>query len=47
MTFLLIQIILGIVTLTSGVNIYLAALHQLTSVFLMMTILMMMYKLKS
>ena len=47
MVFLLTQIILGIVTLTSGVNIYLAALHQLTSVFLMMSILLLIYKVKS
>lgn len=47
MVLLLTQIILGIVTLTSGINIYLAALHQLTSVFLMMSILLLIYKLKS
>ncbi len=33
-TFVLIQIFLGIFTLTSGLNIYLASLHQISSIFL-------------
>ena len=44
--FLIIQIILGITTLISGLNIYLAALHQLTSIFLVMSIVSSIYRLK-
>ena len=44
--FLIIQIFLGITTLISGLNIYLAALHQLTSIFLVMSIVSSIYKLK-
>jgi len=44
--FLIIQIFLGITTLISGLNIYLAALHQLTSIFLVMSIVSTIYRLK-
>ena len=44
--FLIIQIFLGITTLISGLNIYLAALHQLTSIFLVMSIVSSIYRLK-
>lgn len=45
--FLLLQIILGILTLVSGVNIYLAALHQLTSILLVMSFLSLIFSLKN
>ena len=41
--FLLIQIILGILTLTSGLNIYLASGHQITSVLLVFTAINLYY----
>ena len=44
--FLVIQIVLGIYTLISGLNIYIAALHQLTSILLVMSILSLIYKVK-
>jgi len=44
--FLFLQILLGIFTLISGLNIYLAAFHQLTSILLVMSILLLIYKLK-
>ena len=37
--FLLVQVILGILTLISGLNIYLASLHQITSVLLILSAL--------
>ena len=45
--FLLLQVILGIFTLVSGVNIYLAALHQLASIFLVMSFLSLIFRLKN
>ena len=44
--FLVIQIVLGIYTLISGLNIYIAALHQLTSILLVMSILSLIYRVK-
>ena len=44
---LLLQIILGILTLITGVNIYLAALHQLTSILLVMSFLSLIFRLKN
>ena len=41
--FLLIQITLGILTLTSGLNIYLASGHQITSVLLVFTAINLYY----
>ena len=41
--FLLIQISLGILTLTSGLNIYLASGHQITSVLLVFTAINLYY----
>ena len=41
--FLVIQIILGILTLTSGLNIYLASGHQITSVLLVFTAINLYY----
>ena len=41
--FLLIQITLGIFTLTSGLNIYLASGHQITSVLLVFTAINLYY----
>ncbi len=41
--FLIIQIILGILTLTSGLNIYLASSHQITSVLLVFTAINLYY----
>ena len=43
---LLVQIILGIFTLISGINIYLAALHQITSILLIMSFLSLIFRLK-
>ena len=40
---LLIQVILGIITLISGINIYLASLHQITSVLLIFSALNLYY----
>jgi len=37
--FILIQILLGILVLTTGVNLYLASMHQISSIFLVVTIL--------
>jgi len=42
---LLAQIILGIFTLISGLNLYLASLHQITSVILVFTVLNLNHKL--
>ena len=44
---LLIQIILGILTLLSGLNIYLAATHQIASLILVSSVILLIYKLKS
>ena len=41
--FLLVQVILGILTLISGLNIYLASLHQITSVLLILSALNLYY----
>ena len=41
--FLIIQIILGIFTLLSGLNIYLASAHQITSVLLVFSALNLYY----
>ncbi len=41
--FLLVQVILGIFTLISGLNIYLASMHQITSVLLVLSALNMYY----
>ena len=41
--FLLLQITLGILTLISGLNIYLASLHQITSVFFILSALNLYY----
>ena len=41
--FLFLQIVLGIVTLISGLNIYLASLHQITSVILILSALNLYY----
>ena len=43
---LIFQIILGIGTLITGLNIYMAALHQLTSIFLLMSFIFVIYRLK-
>jgi cytochrome c oxidase assembly protein subunit 15 len=43
---LIFQIILGIGTLITGLNIYMAALHQLTSIFLLMSFILVIYRLK-
>ena len=43
-TALLIQILLGIVTLTSGVEIKYASLHQLGSIFVLTTYILLIYK---
>ena len=40
----LFQIILGILTLLSGLNIYLASLHQIGSILLISTILIAIYR---
>ena len=37
--FILIQILLGILVLTTGVNLYFASMHQISSIFLVVTIL--------
>ena len=42
---LLIQVLLGIFTLISGLNLYLASLHQITSVILVFTVLNLNHKL--
>jgi len=42
---LTIQVLLGIFTLISGLNLYLASLHQITSVILVYTVLSLNYKL--
>ena len=42
---LLIQVILGIFTLISGLNLYLASLHQITSVMLVFSVLKLNHKL--
>jgi cytochrome c oxidase assembly protein subunit 15 len=41
--FLFLQVILGIVTLVSGLNIYLASMHQITSVLLVFSALNLYY----
>ena len=41
--FLFLQILFGIITLVSGLNIYLASLHQLTSVLLIFSALNLYY----
>ena len=41
--FLILQIILGIITLISGLNIYLASAHQITSVLLVFSALNLYY----
>ena len=41
--FLTLQIVLGIFTLISGLNIYLASLHQITSIFLVFSALNLYY----
>ena len=43
--FLTIQVILGIFTLITGLNLYLASLHQITSVILVYTVLNLNHKL--
>ena len=40
---IIIQIILGILVLISGVNIYLASMHQISSIFLVVTMLNLYY----
>ena len=40
-----VQVFLGILTLISGLNLYLASLHQITSVILVITVLNLNYKL--
>ena len=45
--FIVFQIFLGILTLITGLNIYLAALHQFTSIMLISSIILLIYKLKS
>ena len=42
---LLIQVSLGILTLISGLHLYLASLHQITSVILILTVLNLNHKL--
>ena len=42
---LTIQVLLGIFTLISGLNLYLASLHQITSVILVFTVLNLNHKL--
>ena len=42
--FLILQIILGIFTLVSGINIYLASAHQICSLLLMLSVLNLYYK---
>ena len=42
---LLIQVLLGIFTLISGLNLYLASLHQITSVILVFSVLKLNHKL--
>ena len=44
-TILLTQVVLGIFTLISGLNLYLASLHQITSVILVFSVLNLNYKL--
>ena len=44
MLFLSIQVFLGIFTLITGLNIYMASLHQLTSIFLVLSVLYYNYK---
>tara|TARA_B100000575_G_C23137832_1_gene661427 strand:+ start:1325 stop:2341 length:1017 start_codon:yes stop_codon:yes gene_type:complete len=44
MLLLSIQVFLGIVTLITGLNIYMASLHQLTSIFLVLSVLYYTYK---
>ena len=39
------QVLLGIFTLVSGLNLYLASLHQITSVILVFTVLNLNHKL--
>jgi len=41
--FLLLQVILGIFTLISGLNIYLASMHQITSIILVLSALNLYY----
>ena len=41
---LITQVVLGILTLISGLNIYLASLHQITSVILVFTVLNLNHK---
>ena len=45
LSILLIQVVLGIFTLVSGLNLYLASLHQITSVILVFSVLNLNYKL--
>ena len=42
--FILAQIILGILVLTSGMNIYLASMHQISSIFLVVTVINLYYR---
>ena len=42
--FLILQIVLGIFTLISGLNIYLASLHQICSLFLILSVINLYYK---
>ena len=44
---LITQIILGILTLLSGINIYLAATHQIASLILVSSIILLIYKFKT
>ena len=42
---LILQVLLGIFTLISGLNLYLASLHQITSIILVFTVLNLNHKL--
>ena len=42
---LILQVLLGILTLISGLNLYLASLHQITSIILVFTVLNLNHKL--
>ena len=42
--FLLLQVFLGVLTLVSGLNIYLASAHQLTSVVLTLSLINLYYR---
>ncbi|NCW80038.1 MAG: hypothetical protein EBW08_04015, partial [Pelagibacteraceae bacterium] len=41
------ETLLGILTLLSGLNIYLAATHQIASLILVSSVILLIYKLKS